>query len=144
MKKVTSPRSRQSSPTRSQKRPVALLVDDSQVVLETLKVLLTARAGCRVLTAETSERALSLAKRRSVDVVISDLIRPGMMGMEFLQVFKQAHPGVPVIIYSGVVTAARARRARALGAFRCLTKPSTGNRIVGAVADALASSAAHD
>jgi two-component system, NtrC family, nitrogen regulation response regulator GlnG len=96
-------------------------------------------AGCRVVTAATSQEALALAQRRSFDVVTSDLSRCGMNGLEFLKVFKQAHPTVPVIIVSAVLNDATARRARRLRAFECLPKPFQLRELVALVREAITS-----
>jgi two-component system nitrogen regulation response regulator NtrX len=81
-------------------------------------------AGIRTVGAATSEEALKLAQRRRFDAVLSDINRwPGLNGLDFLKVFKHAHPTVPVIIVSGSVDEATARRARWLRAHDCMAKP---------------------
>ncbi len=60
-----------------------------------------------------------------------------MNGFEFLKVSKLAHPDMPVIILSSMLTSARERRAYRLGAFRCLLKPATADAIRRAVREAL-------
>ena len=116
--------------------PLILVVDDEKHPRQRLMQLLTDRLGCRVVEAETSEQALEFAQHHDVDLVISDLARPGMGGLEFLQAFKSAHPSIPVIIHSCVAVGDRERKAYQLGAFRCLTKPSTAEEIVRAVEEA--------
>ncbi len=119
------------------KMPTVLVVDDVPFLGEFLKPILRARARCRVVVAETSEKALRLAKHDEFDVVISDLSRPGMDGLQFLKAFKLAHPDTPVIIYSGALDSTRQRRAYRFGAFRCLSKPQMTDTILGLVREAL-------
>jgi two-component system response regulator YesN len=102
-------------------------------------MVLREMAGIRAVGAATSEEALKLTKRRKFDVVISDIVRPGMDGLEFLRVFKQSRPTVPLIIASGVMDDATARRARWLRAFDCLPKPLSCHELVEVVRAAIAS-----
>jgi len=118
-------------------QPVILVVDDEKRPRQNLMELLTDRLGCRVVEAETSEQALEFAKHNDVDLVISDLARSGMGGLEFLQAFKAAHPKIPVIIFSCVAVGDGEREAYRLGAFRCLAKPGTPEEIVTVVGEVL-------
>lgn len=122
---------------RRRKRPTVLVVDDEPMIHALLKVVLKARPRCRVIEAGTGEQALELVERHEVDAVVSDLYRHGMNGFEFLKVSKLAHPDVPVIILSSMLTGARERRAYRLGAFRCLLKPATADAIRRTVREAL-------
>lgn len=105
-----------------------------------IALFLREMAGVHTVGAATSEEALKLAQRRKFDVVLSDINRwPGMNGLDFLKVFKQSHPTVPVIIASGVLDEATARQARRLRAFDCLPKPFACYEIIRMVRSALAS-----
>jgi CheY-like chemotaxis protein len=88
-----------------------LVVDDLVSSRLLLKMFLEQKAGVRVVEAETSEQALRLARRRRFDLVISDIVRPGMDGLTFLRAFKKAHPSVPVMIVSGALSPALRQRA---------------------------------
>jgi signal transduction histidine kinase/CheY-like chemotaxis protein len=62
-----------------------LLVDDEPEVLQLFaRMLSSAEKGYRVLRARSGQRALSLLRERRPDVVLLDLIMPGMDGFEFL------------------------------------------------------------
>ena len=104
-----------------------------------IKLVLREMAGIHAVGAATSEDALRLAQRRKFNAVVSDIARPGMDGLTFLEVFKRAHPTVPVIIASGVLDEATTRQARRLRAFDCLPKPFTCHEIVTTVRYALTS-----
>ena len=123
----------------SRPRPLVLLVDDCEFYRDMLKVILREMAGIQAVGAATSEEALKLAQRRKFDAVVSDIVRPGMDGLVFLEVFKRAHPTLPVIVASGVLDEATARQARWLRAFDCLTKPFGCHEIITMVRSALAS-----
>ena len=126
-------------PMSSRPRPLVLLVDDCELFRAMIKLVLRETAGIHAVGAATSEEALRLAQRRKFDAVLSDIVRPGLDGLAFLEAFKRAHPTVPVIIASGVLGVAIARRARWLRAFDCLPKPFGCDEIVTMVCSALAS-----
>jgi DNA-binding NtrC family response regulator len=123
--------------SRRRKRPTVLVVDDEPMIHDLLKAILRARPCCRVIGVETGEQALELVERHEVDAVVSDLYRRGMNGFELLEVLKLAHPDMPVIVLSSMLTGARERRAYRLGAFCCLLKPTTADAIRRAVREAL-------
>jgi two-component system, response regulator YesN len=123
----------------NRRRPMVLVVDDCDCVRDVVKMVLREMAEIHAVGAATSEEALKLAQGRNFDVVISDIVRPGMNGLEFLKVFKQYHPTVPVIIASGVLDEATARKAKWLRAFDCLPKPFLCCELVEAVRAAIAS-----
>lgn len=126
-------------PMSSRRCPLVLIVDDCECVRFVLKVVLREVAGINAVGAATSEEALKLARRRRFDVVISDIVRPGMDGLEFLRTFKQLRSTVPVIIASGVLDDATARRAKWLRAFDCLRKPFAFRELVAVVRSAIQS-----
>jgi DNA-binding NtrC family response regulator len=101
-----------------------LIVDDEELSRSFIRQLLEFMAGLKVIEAKTSEQALQLArKRQKIDFVISDIIRPGMDGLAFVQAFKKEHPMVPVIIVSGSLNPSLRRKAYRLGAAVCCKKP---------------------
>jgi DNA-binding NtrC family response regulator len=123
----------------SRRCPLVLVVDDCECVRVVLKVVLREMAGIHTVGAATSEEALKLTQRRKFDAVISDINRPGMDGLEFLGLFKQVCPTVPVVIASGVLDPATARRARWLRAFDCMAKPFDCRELIAVVRSAIAS-----
>jgi DNA-binding response OmpR family regulator len=80
-----------------------LLVDDSKTILKENESALC-KAGYTVLCAEDGDTALKLARERNPDVVILDLMLPGMGGLEVLQNLKRepTTAEIPVIIVSGL------------------------------------------
>ena len=80
-----------------------LLVDDEPEVLQLFaRMLSSAPGGYRVLRAENGQRALSLLRQRRPDVMLLDLIMPGMDGFQVLQE-KSQDPrirDIPVVIVS--------------------------------------------
>ena len=103
--------------------PLVLLVDDNPDLREMLKMALEAVDHLRVIEAATSKTALLLARRHKLDLVISDLARPGMNGLKFLKVFKRRYPHIPVIIASGDPDGSVEGKVKQQGAFGFIAKP---------------------
>ena len=123
----------------SSRRPLVLIVDDCGCLRAAFKAVLRDMAGIHAVGAATSEQALKLAQHRHFDAVVSDIVRPGMNGLDFLKVFKRAYPTVPVVIASGNLDEATARQAKRLRAFDCLLKPFSCCELVEVVRAAIAS-----
>ncbi|HWS99389.1 MAG TPA: PAS domain S-box protein [Pyrinomonadaceae bacterium] len=89
-------------------RPTVLAVNDEPKVLELLTVLLE-HEGYKVLTAGNGQRALELAQSVEPDIVVSDVVMPGMDGLEFCRRLKQdpRTAYVPVLLASAVRTGKR-------------------------------------
>ncbi len=79
-----------------------LLVDDEKMIIEVGQAMLEA-LGYRVLTAIGGEAALALLKNNEVvlDLVILDLIMPGMDGGRVYDGIRQLRPSLPVMLSSG-------------------------------------------
>ena len=58
--------------------------------------------GCKVLLANSGEAAIeALNKRRDINVVLSDIVMPGMSGLELGRLVREYHPEIGVILASG-------------------------------------------
>ena len=78
-----------------------LCVDDEATALFLRKAVLQ-KFGFRVLTAASATDALSVLASQPVDLVLSDLLMPEMVGTELARIVKERHPGIPVVVVSGV------------------------------------------
>jgi DNA-binding NtrC family response regulator len=81
------------------------------------------RRGFPVQEASSGSEGLLLCERRQFDVVILDMVMPGMSGLEALEKLKVAHPECEVILLTGQGTIETAVQAMKLGAYDYLTKP---------------------
>jgi len=99
-----------------------LLVDDDVDFRETVARRFT-RRGFQVQEAAHGEQALQLADRRQFDVVVLDLVMPGMSGIQVLEQLKVVHPECEVILLTGQGSIETAVQAMKLGAYDFLTKP---------------------
>ena len=79
-----------------------LCVDDNEQSLSIRKVLLETR-GYRVVTCLNGEEALARFKRGGVDLVLADLIMPGLDGAKLIEEIKTLSPRTPAILLSGKV-----------------------------------------
>lgn len=99
-----------------------LIVDDEQVSLETLKVYLQYHDH-DVISASSGHEALALLEKQTVDLVISDLIMPGMDGIELMLAAKERHPTIPFIVFTARGSIESAVAAIKQGALDYLEKP---------------------
>jgi len=79
-----------------------LCVDDNEQSLSIRKVLLETR-GYRVISCQNGEDALARFKRGGVDLVLTDLIMPGLDGAKLIDAIKEISPRTPAILLSGKV-----------------------------------------
>jgi len=77
-----------------------LCVDDNEQALSIRKVMLETR-GYRVLAFNNGEQALDAFRRGGVDLVLTDLIMPGLDGSRLIDEVKKASPQTPAVLISG-------------------------------------------
>ena len=113
-----------------------LVVDDDDVIRETLCELLSLEYACQA--ADTAEAALAKFEAQPFDVVLTDISMPGLSGKELLTRVLQMYPGTPVIMISGISDQEQAQSLISLGAFAYLLKPFRLEVVEGSVRSALA------
>jgi len=76
-----------------------LVVDDSEINRDMLRRRLE-RKGYRVITAENGEQALELVAREPIDLVLLDVMMPGLSGLDVLRILRKTPAGkdLPVIM----------------------------------------------
>ncbi len=100
-----------------------LLVDDEPGMLRYIKTLLEVD-DYKVATASTGEEALQCVEKGLVpDLVLLDVLMPGIDGLETLEKLRQMKPGVKVVMLSCVNDTRKVVQAMRLGAHDYLTKP---------------------
>ena len=77
-----------------------LCVDDNEQALSIRKILLETR-GYRVLAYNNGEMALEAFRRGGVDLVLTDLIMPGVDGSRLIEEIKRESPQTPAVLISG-------------------------------------------
>jgi signal transduction histidine kinase len=116
-----------------------LILDDRPADRELLAMLLD-HAGHYIIEAATGDEALGLVRAERPDLVITDIVMPGMNGYEFVRRLRgeRGTETVPVIFCTANYSLDEVRRlAAAVGVSRFLSKPSDFDTIVRVVADAL-------
>jgi EAL domain-containing protein (putative c-di-GMP-specific phosphodiesterase class I) len=115
-----------------------LVVDDEEQLRKLVGRMLM-NAGMVVETACGGEPALDLMRRgRRFDAIVSDLMMPGMDGMQFLREVRQLDLDVPMIFLTGNPSLSTAMEAMDQGGYRYLAKPVEAPRLVSVVKDAAA------
>ncbi len=77
-----------------------LIVDDEAGMLALLRTLLK-KEKFEVLESRTADSALEMLEHETVDLIISDIMMPGMNGIEFLNEVREWDMDLPVIFVSG-------------------------------------------
>ncbi|KAA0225383.1 sigma-54-dependent Fis family transcriptional regulator [Fimbriimonadia bacterium ATM] len=103
-------------------KPRILVVDDEPNIRRILQAALE-RSGYVVTTAESGEHALELLANTDYTLVISDVLMPGITGVELLKRIKSKKPDVPVLIVTAFGTIPQAVEAIRAGAADYITKP---------------------
>jgi two-component system cell cycle sensor histidine kinase/response regulator CckA len=117
---------------------VILLVEDEDAVREAARRILQS-AGYEVLAAASGEEALALAAARdeAIDLLLSDMVMPGMSGRELARRLAAARPEIRVVYMSGY-SDEPISHARNGVATTLVQKPFTRDPLLAAVAETLA------
>jgi two-component system, OmpR family, response regulator CpxR len=90
-------------PARSMKpKKTILCVDDNEQALSIRKILLETR-GYRVFACNNGVQALEAFRRGGIDLVLTDLVMPGVDGSRLIEEIKNLSPQTPVVLISGRV-----------------------------------------
>ena len=120
-----------------QKGARVLVVDDEEVVHASLRRILS-KKGHEVVTVFSAREALdSLGGGQRFDIVITDLMMPGMNGIDLMQALRSQGVQAPVIMITGYPTIRTAVQAMRLGARDYISKPFTRKELLGPVLRAL-------
>jgi two-component system, NtrC family, response regulator PilR len=106
-----------------------LVVDDEEVLQDVLTTLVR-REGHRPLSAKTGEDALTVLEREDVDLVLLDLMLPGISGMEVLQKIRATDPDQVVVMITAYSSIEGAIEAMRLGAFHYIPKPFKNEEVL--------------
>lgn len=113
-----------------------LVVDDEMTVCKSIRQVLLNEA-CDVDMAQSGEEALRLDAERPYDVLIVDLMMPGISGLDLLKSLKAKNPKARIIMVTGYPTMRNTLQAMQLGAMDFLPKPFLPATLRGLVAKAL-------
>jgi len=117
-----------------------LVVEDDRSIQMVLELVLNRMAKCDVITASDGPEGLSKIQKEKPDVVLLDLMLPGMDGFEICQRAKadEATRQIPIIFLTAQPQPASVAKAMALGAAGYLVKPFDPIKIIDQINEALA------
>ena len=111
-----------------------LLVDDNPTNLQVLYQTLET-TGCKLLVAKNGEAALSIAQKASPDLILLDIMMPGIDGFEVCRRLKAdpATEGIPVIFLSALTDTKDKVQGLQLGAVDYVSKPFQPDEVIARV-----------
>ena len=117
-------------------RPLVLVVDDEKSIVESLAKIFE-REGIAVAAAHDGPTALEILRRQRISVLLTDLMMPGLSGMDLLRAAKTVAPEVEVVLMTAYGTVETAVEAMKEGAYDFVTKPLKRAHVVRIVRNAL-------
>ncbi len=112
-----------------------LIVDDEEELVTTYAERLQLR-GIQVQTATDGETALKIIEEDPPQVVVLDVMMPGIGGIEILQRMNEQNIKIPVILLTGYGSAEKGAEGMKLGAFDYLMKPCDLNILINKIQEA--------
>lgn len=119
-----------------------LLIDDEEDFVSALSERLRLR-GIDVAAASSGEGALAILEKQSADIVVLDVIMPGMNGLEILRRIKMFPSPPQVILLTGHGSTKEGIEGMRLGAFDYLIKPVDIEELIVKMKAAMKAAARH-
>jgi PAS domain S-box-containing protein len=113
-----------------------LIIDDEEAIKAIGKEILE-RHGYNVIDVDRGEEGLKIYKKNKIDLVLLDLIMPGMSGTRVLKELMKIDPNAKVIVASGYSANGPIRDALGEGAKQFIDKPYTLRQLVTTIRDVL-------
>ena len=111
-----------------------LIIDDSQYQRGEVRRSLV-KTGFEVLEAGNGESGLELANEHSPDLILVDLLMPGMGGLEVMEALQEKESPIPVIVLTSGIQESVRQRCLELGASSVLAKPATEEELLSTIRD---------
>jgi excisionase family DNA binding protein len=109
--------------------PLVLVVDDDARLREFMRVNLEME-GYSVREAASADEALEALEDQAPELVLLDVVMPGVDGWQMLQRMQERHGSIPVIMFSGQVDANSASDAEERGARGFVGKPFDPQQLI--------------
>jgi excisionase family DNA binding protein len=109
--------------------PLVLVVDDDAGLRELIRVSLSLD-GYSVREAASADEALAAIEDTAPDLVLLDVVMPGVDGWQMLQRMQERHGSIPVIMFSGKVDEQSAADAEQRGASDFIGKPFDPQQLI--------------
>ena len=110
-------------------KPLILLIDDEQSLIETLTVLLKGE-GYEVISELTGAGGVKAFKEHTPDLVLTDVRMPKMSGIEVLEAIRGTNPNTAVVLMTAQASLQSAIQAVNLGATHYVQKPFENDELL--------------
>ena len=120
--------------------PTVLVIDDDRDVRVLICTMLRRGGGYQTVEAATGGDGLDMFVAGGIDAVVTDLIMPGLSGVETIKQLRALDPALPIVAVSGFGwgnAASLMEEALAAGADRTFGKPFRADDLLGALTDLL-------
>lgn len=123
----------------AEQRMILLIEDEEMIILST--TMLLESVGYRVAAAQNGEEGLRKAAELRPDLILLDVMMPGIDGWETLSLLKRSDEtrGIPVVVFTAREHAHGARKSRELGASGYFRKPFEPDDLIELVARSIGS-----
>jgi DNA-binding response OmpR family regulator len=115
-----------------------LIVDDEEELASVIAERLQFR-GMEAQTALEGRKALKIIEENPPNIVLLDLMLPGLGGLEILKRIKQMNYNLPVILLTGYGSKETAKEGMSLGAFDYVMKPCDIDSLIAKIQEAASS-----
>jgi len=113
-----------------------LIADDERVIREGIKrTIRSIYPDYCVHVAASTEEAVKIMEEQSIHIVLTDILMPGMNGLEFMRISKRRYPYVKWVVISAHSEFAYAQEAVRLGARDYLLKPIGKSKLLEIISD---------
>ncbi len=109
-------------------QPKILVIDDEKRIRQGCSKILI-KENCLVDTAENGETGLKMIEEKYYDIILTDLMMPGIGGMEVVVKVREKHLDTVVIVITGFATLEHSIEAMKKGAFDFIPKPFTPDQL---------------
>jgi len=115
-----------------------LVVDDDPMILDIIEDEISF-CGYKPLMASSGEEAMKLAQKEKIDLLVTDIMMPGMSGVDLAKQFTVCHPEAKILFMSGYVSPSVAQQGIPENECFFIQKPFTPNSLVKKVRNVLSS-----
>ncbi|MFS1523403.1 response regulator [Microbulbifer sp. 2304DJ12-6] len=122
-------------------RKLRIMVVDDEAIVRSYSKAIFEMHGHRVETFATAEQAITYYRRYcdNVDLVLLDMIMPGMDGQELFAFLKRINPNIKAILSTGYSVDSKVQEVIAEGVLDCIQKPFTYDRLSKKIEEMIAS-----
>ena len=114
-----------------------LLVDDEEHTLASFDIALKSHGLHNTIRCPDGRRVAEIVADQEIEIILLDLIMPGIAGQDILARVNEEHPEIPVIVITGVNELETAVECMRRGAFDYIVKPVSAERLLPSINRAL-------